>query len=509
MKTIYYPKEMIMKVFVATLTIGLIAAGAITLLSSKSQASEAEYFRVWQGYKKPTLTQEQFLKELPSFMKDTVDLYNGRGLNNYMVVVPPRNKPDFVPDEFALVAFTSEAEYAAIRNTEEGKAYGARHWDVFNKDNSASSKTFINYQTNPPEKLVSDATYDMIGEPIDWSEGYSMAYVGTRQKQLSTEQFLNRLNKHIVLAKETLKPLGMKAYIVLTDENYEVAYMNWDSKAAHDAAFERKDAKQVFTDAQSMLDPLMYQQLRPFAAGSTVTEGSSYSTLFQGKLVEQKALIVVTSHDELGNTGKKTGYYLPEVTHPFYALQDAGIHVDIASIKGGHAPMDASSLDLKDLMSKRFLDENVQLLESTFELHQLNSKNYKAVVFAGGHGTMWDFPNNAAVNLISKDIYESGGVVSAVCHGPAALLGVRLSDGKLLIDGKNITGFTNQEEIAVQLEKVMPFALETALAKAGAHFTGQENWAPHVVIDGQLITGQNPASAHTIGAAVAQQLRSR
>lgn len=275
-----------MKAIVTTLIIGLVAAGTITLSSSVSKANKAEYFRVWQGFKKPTLTNDQFLKELPSFMKDTVELYNERGLNNYLVVIPPANRPDYIPDELALVALTSEAEYSAIRNTEEGKAYSARHWDIFNKDNSVSSKTFIDYQADPPEKLVSGATYDMIGESIDWSQGYSLVYIGTRQKQLSTEQFLGRLNKHIVLSQETLKPLGLNAYIVLANENYEVAYMNWKSKEAHDAAFARDDVKAVFSDASTMLDLLMYQEFSPFVAGSAVSEGASYSTLYNGKPVE-------------------------------------------------------------------------------------------------------------------------------------------------------------------------------------------------------------------------------
>jgi hypothetical protein len=278
---------MIMKALITTLIVGVIAAGTITLMSSESKASTAEYFRVWQGFKKPTLTDDQFLKELPSFMKETVDLYNGRGLNNYMVVIPPANKPDFIPDEFALVALNSEAEYTAIRNTEAGQAYSARHWDVFNKENSASSKIFINYQKEQPEKLVSNATYDMLGEAIDWSQGYSVVYIGTRQRHLSTEQFLDRLNKHIVLTKETLKPFGLNAYIVLANENYEVAYMNWTSKAEHEAAFEREDGKQIFTDAQTFLDPLMYQQLIPFPAGSSVNEGAAYSSLVEGQVVER------------------------------------------------------------------------------------------------------------------------------------------------------------------------------------------------------------------------------
>jgi putative intracellular protease/amidase len=479
----------------------------VGVMGANSKASEANYFRVWQGFKKASLTSDQFLAELPTFMQDTVNLYEGRGLNNYLVVIPPDNSPSYIPEELALVALTSEAAYQKIRATEEGKKYGQRHWDVFNKDNSASSKHFIDYQTAQPEKLNSDWTYDMIGEPVDWSTGYSAVYIGTRQSHLSKEQFLKRLDGHINLAKETLNPLGMRAYIVLANDNYEVAYINWESRQAHDEAFAREDAQAVFADAATMLDPLMYQQLRPFAAGSTIQKGSAYSTLYNGEAVDQKAVIVVTSHDDLANTGKKTGYYLPEVTHPFYALQDSGVHVDIASIKGGKAPMDESSKDLEDELNKRFLAENAALLEKTFELKNLDSNDYSAILFAGGHGTMWDFPGNEAVNLISRQIFEKGGVISAVCHGPAALLGIELSSGQLLIAGKNVTGFTNQEEIAVELDKVMPFALETELINSGANFIGKENWANNVVVDGRLVTGQNPASAFDVGQAVAKLLK--
>jgi len=170
--------------------------------------------------------------------------------------------------------------------------------------------------------------------------------------------------------------------------------------------------------------------------------------------------------------------------------------------------MDEASRDLTDPMNKKFLTDNSALLEKTFALSDLDSKSYGAVLFAGGHGTMWDFPNNKKVNRISSEIYENGGIVSAVCHGPAALLGVRLSNGSHLIDGKNLTGFTNKEEASVELENVMPFALETELIKAGANFIGKENWTNNVVIDGRLITGQNPASAHGVGTAIAKHLLS-
>ena len=122
---------------------------------------------------------------------------------------------------------------------------------------------------------------------------------------------------------------------------------------------------------------------------------------------------------------------------------------------------------------------------------------------------MWDFPRNRVVNKFSRNIYENGGVVSAVCHGPAALLGIKLSDGTLLIKSKKTTGFTNKEEIAVKLEKIMPFALETELIKSGAEFVGKDNWEKNVVIDGSLITGQNPASARGVGIAIAERLSSK
>lgn len=222
-----------------------------------------------------------------------------------------------------------------------------------------------------------------------------------------------------------------------------------------------------------------------------------------------KVLLVVTNHGELGDTGVKTGYYLPEVTHPYYELVNAGYEVDFASPKGGVAPMDPKSKDLTDPENKAFYSNKkvFSKLQNTLALKDIKASDYKAIVFAGGHGTMWDFANSSDLNRVTSEIYENGGIVSAVCHGPAALVNVKLSNGKYLVSGKKLTAFTNEEEEAVKLTEVMPFLLETELAKKGAEFLEKDNWKENVVVDGRLITGQNPASAKKLGKEIVRLLK--
>jgi putative intracellular protease/amidase len=222
----------------------------------------------------------------------------------------------------------------------------------------------------------------------------------------------------------------------------------------------------------------------------------------------KKVLIVVTNHSDLVGTDKKTGYYLPEVAHPYYKFKKAGLHVDFASPKGGVAPMDPKSLDLKDPENRKFY-ENKELmgqLENTKSLKNINPKEYRAIVFAGGHGTMWDFADSEEIAKVSREIYESGGVVAAVCHGPAALVNIKLSNGEYLIKGKKVTAFTNEEEDIVQLSKYMPFMLEDKLKERGAVFLGAKAWSEQVVVDGRIVTGQNPASASELGSKIVDLL---
>jgi putative intracellular protease/amidase len=221
-----------------------------------------------------------------------------------------------------------------------------------------------------------------------------------------------------------------------------------------------------------------------------------------------KVLIIVTSHATLGTTGKPTGYYLPEVAHPYAALTERGITVDIASPQGGKAPLDPKSLDLRDKVTKDFWETtaNRAKLENTIPLSVVKANDYQAILFAGGHGTMWDFAQDRQIQELTKNIYENGGFVAAVCHGPAALVEVKLSNGAYLVNGKKVAAFSNAEEDAAGLTEIMPFLLETELVKRGAVYSKANLWAKHVVIDGRLITGQNPASATEVGQELASAL---
>lgn len=223
----------------------------------------------------------------------------------------------------------------------------------------------------------------------------------------------------------------------------------------------------------------------------------------------KKILCVVTSNDVKGATGISTGFWLSELTHPLEKFSAAGFETVLASIKGGKPPIDKDSLDFTDAINKKFWDdENFQRnLENTLNLGEVNPKDFDAIFFAGGHGVMWDFPESAAVQKVTREIYENGGIVSAVCHGPAALVNVKLSDGNYLVAGKNVTGFTNGEEEEVQGTKIVPFLLADKLNEHGAKHHPAANWSNHVEVDGRLVTGQNPASAASVGDEVIKLLK--
>lgn len=222
--------------------------------------------------------------------------------------------------------------------------------------------------------------------------------------------------------------------------------------------------------------------------------------------MQHKILFVVTSHDKLGDTGKPTGYTLAEITHPWKVIREAGYEIDIVSPKGGKAPVD--NLDLNDPVNKEIWEseEYQQKINNTLRPDQVNPDDYPAIFFVGGHGTMWDFPDNVELAAIARSIYESGGIVSAVCHGPAALVNLTLSDGTLLIRNKKINSFTDEEERAVEMDKIVPFLLESRLIERGAIFEKSPVWQPHVVTDHRVITGQNPQSAKAVGEAIIREL---
>lgn len=222
--------------------------------------------------------------------------------------------------------------------------------------------------------------------------------------------------------------------------------------------------------------------------------------------MSKKILFVLTSHDRKGNTGLPTGFYAPEAAHPWAELRRAGFQIDFASPKGGKAPMEGGGLD--DPVLRTFLEdaEIRAKLADTARLDEVDPADYTAILFVGGHGTMWDFPDNADLARIAAAIHEAGGVVGAVCHGPAALVNLTLPDGRHLVSGKRVAAFTDDEERAAGLEGVVPFLLASKLASRGAMHMPAPNWHANVVVDGYLVTGQNPASAAGVGREMAKLL---
>lgn len=217
-------------------------------------------------------------------------------------------------------------------------------------------------------------------------------------------------------------------------------------------------------------------------------------------------LMVLTSHDTLGDTGKKTGFWLEEFAAPWYIFQDAGVEVALASPAGGQPPLDPTSdaPDAQTQDTERFRkDEKAQqALANTLPLSSINISDYDAVFFPGGHGPLWDLAEHPiSIDLIEK-YWADGKPVAAVCHAPGVLRHVKKPDGTPLVQGKRVTGFTNSEEEAVGLTKVVPFLVEDSLKQAGGQFERTDDWGVYVVTDGHLVTGQNPASS----AATAEEL---
>jgi len=225
----------------------------------------------------------------------------------------------------------------------------------------------------------------------------------------------------------------------------------------------------------------------------------------------KKVLFVLSSHEQLGNTGKQTGWYLAEAAHPHHVLTSKGIEVEFTSPAGGKAPLDESSKSedyLKDEVNKHFFnDPKIQsLVSNTKKASEVKINEYDAILYVGGHGVMWDFADNETLVKLGEAIWAKGGVVAAVCHGPAGVINLKDEKGEILVKGKNVAGFSNDEEEAIGLTKVVPYSLEDRLKGQGANYSKGDKWTSHVVVDGRLVTGQNPQSANAVGEAIAKLL---
>ncbi|QOD61370.1 type 1 glutamine amidotransferase domain-containing protein [Polaribacter haliotis] len=215
-----------------------------------------------------------------------------------------------------------------------------------------------------------------------------------------------------------------------------------------------------------------------------------------------KILFVLTSHDTLGDTGKKTGFWIEEFAAPYYTLLDKGVEITLATPKGGKAPVDPSS-DTEDTATedtKRFISDTKaqELINNTNKIADMNPADFDAVFYPGGHGPLWDLANDEHSITLIETFNKLEKPISFVCHAPAALKSVKGKDGEPIVKGKKVTGFTNSEEKGVDLVDVVPFLVEDMLKANGGNYSKGDDWAEHVVTDGLLITGQNPASSKLV-----------
>ena len=224
-----------------------------------------------------------------------------------------------------------------------------------------------------------------------------------------------------------------------------------------------------------------------------------------------KILFVLTSHDQLGETGEKTGFWIEEFAAPYYLFADAGAEIVLASPKGGQPPVDPKSAlpDFQTDATRRF-DEDVELqakLMNTLKLTDVTADSFEAIFYPGGHGPLWDLTDDQESIRLIEDFWQQGKPVSAVCHAPCVLLNARGLDAELLVKDRTVTSFSNSEEEAVGLAAVVPYLLEDELKRRGGQYSKGADWSVHCVKDGLLVTGQNPASSEAVAQAVVSLLK--
>jgi len=222
-----------------------------------------------------------------------------------------------------------------------------------------------------------------------------------------------------------------------------------------------------------------------------------------------KVLMVLTSHDQLGTTGLKTGFWLEEFAAPYYVFKDADADITIASPKGGQPPLDPKSdePDFQTAATARFKDDKQAqaALAASVKLSSISPGDYDAVFYPGGHGPLWDLAEDRDSISLIEVMYAAGKTVAAVCHAPGVFRHTESDDGSPLVEGKSVTGFSNSEEAAVELTDIVPFLLEDELQLIGANYSKSSDWHPYVVTDGNLITGQNPSSSEGVAQALLER----
>ena len=216
-------------------------------------------------------------------------------------------------------------------------------------------------------------------------------------------------------------------------------------------------------------------------------------------------ILIIATGTSIMNNGDKTGLWLEEYAVPYMKFKEQGFEVTVATIDGGVVPIDPNSLEGQKPEWKEAMDA----LNTSVMLKDVKSENYQAVYIPGGHGAMFNLADDKVVKSVIAQFADSNKIVSSICHGPASLVGVKLKNGKYLLDGKKLVSFTNSEEDEVNKSKLMPFMLESKLVEQGAIFQAKANWADNVVVDGNLITGQNPSGSASIAEAIVEKLKKK
>lgn len=331
--------------------------------------------------------------------------------------------------------------------------------------------------------------------PVEWNGAIWQFSKGSHRRAFLADpaKYAPQYGGHCALCISVgnTTPFDPEAFVIRDDRLYL-----FQSKEVRDLWLESPEAR-IAAGAQTYTDYVQH-----------VTSGSGAVRMNE---LLPRVLFVITSHAVLGDTGEPTGAFLSEITHPHKVLRDAGFFVNFVSPEGGPAPIDPKSHDLSDPVNRAFLenDRYAFQLANTLTPDLVKTGDYVGIFYAGGHGTMYDLADNEALQALTREIYEDGGVVGAVCHGPVGLVNVTLSDGSYLVDGKRVAAFTNEEEEAVGLTEVMPFLLEDVLVERGATMVEAPNFQKSVAVDGRLVTGQNPASATGVGEAMREALRER
>lgn len=235
------------------------------------------------------------------------------------------------------------------------------------------------------------------------------------------------------------------------------------------------------------------------------------SSVAEQKESAPKILLVLTSHSELGNTGKKTGFWLEEFAAPYYFLKDRGVEITLASPKGGEPPIDPKSElpDFQTASTRRFLEdsETQKILAQTVKLETVEPNDYDAIFYSGGYGPLWDLADSETSIALIESFYNSNKPIGSVCHAPAIFKNTKDSEGRPLIQGKKVTAYSNSEEEAVQFTEIVPFSVEDMLKENGGIYSKGEDWSSYALEDGLLVTGQNPASAELVADMLLQKLQ--